>query len=471
MKKTFFSILIFTLCTFTILSPLSVAATENSTPSSGEFMEELNCESALLIHLDSGTVLYEKDPAREVEPVFLTKLMIALLTLETVDNQTLPADAEERDASIEKALNSIPVTAPDYIFDELNRLGSSQPNIKRDETLSVLQLLNLLLVPSGNDAAMVLAHHLSGGNIPAFVDKMNARAKELGAVNTFFTNVHGFHDPEQITTVYDIYRITKPLLAKNTFMKIVEQVVYRLEPTNQSDKVRSYRTTNLMMDNNTGSGYYYRPVKGIKTGRNDDSGFCVATYAIRDNTPYFCVVMGAPAHDSKGNLINTNGAFKDTKALCSWAFSNFETKSIIKKGDSVAQVTLKYAWNQDALVLNAASDFDALLPKSVNPKSILLIPDVPEVLEAPVAEGDVIGTVDIMYAGKKIGTINVVASLSAEKNTMQVVSDLVDAVLESIWLYVGLGVLALGLGIYMGVFFLSNRKNKGKVSRQRNRRY
>ncbi len=461
MKKLLFSIFVFLLCMALLLSPLSVAAT-SSAPSTGEFMDTLESASALLIDLDTETVLYEKDPTLEVEPVFLTKLMVALLTLETIQSKELEASRTE--------LDGIKITAPDEIFDELTSLGSSAPNIKRGETLSLLQLLNLLLVPSGNDAAMVLARRLGEGSIPSCVDKMNARAKQLGTTNTFFTNVHGFHDPEQITTVGDIYKITKPLLEYDIFLEIVATLRYRLEPTNMSDKARSYNTTNLMMDNMTGTGYYYQPIKGIKTGRTESSGFCFVSYAVKGNDRFFCVTMGAPAYDENGKLLSKNGAFKDTKALYSWAFANLELKTIVKEGDPISQIPIKYAWNQDQILLVAAENFSAILPKSVDPKSILLIPDVPKELEAPVQEGDVIGTADIMYAGKKIGTVNAIASASAEKNTMQVISDTLDDIFTSVWLYVGIGVIVLGLGIYALLFLIANHKNSRKVSHPRNRR-
>jgi len=492
MKKI--AVLLFSVvfCFLCVFSPLFSFA--SSDVSSVEFTENTNCVSLQLRNLNTGTVVYEKDTSLEVEPIFLTKLVLALMTFEAISPaketarsasplSSSPASgsssgqAEDDQLEAEKArrssaLEAVTITAPDYIFSELTALGSSAPSVRRGETLNALQLLNILLVTSGNDAAMILADYLGEGSIPACVDKMNARVKQLGAEDTFFANVHGFHDPQQVTTVKDIDKVAQKLLQDDVFMEIVEQPSYTLEPTNQSDRSRTYKTTNLMMDN-TGSGYYYQPIKGIKTGRTDDSGFCFLGYADWGNVQYLCVAMGAPVRDENNNAIQNNGAFLDTKALCSWAFNNLEIKTIVEENQPVAEIPLKYAWNTDRLLLVSGESFTAIVPKNVDIKSVLLIPDgnIPDEIEAPVEEGQRFGTAKVVYANNELGTVAVISSQTVERNTMQAISDVVDSIVSSVWILIGIGIVVFALLIYGVFFFLKNRRTRRRVNRNKYRRY
>ena len=486
-----FSVVFCFLCLF-----FPVFSFASSDVSSVEFTEKLHCTSVQLRNLNTGTIVYEKGTTLEVEPIFLTKLVLALMTFESISPVREPLQsssppssspsssansgaqqAAEDQLEIEKArrsseLEAVKITAPDYVFTELTASGSAAPSIRSGETLNALQLLNMLLVTSGSDAAMVLADYLGDGSIPNCIDKMNTRVKQLGTENTFFTNAHGFHDPQQITTVKDIDKVARQLLKDSVFMEIVEQPSYTLEPTNQSDSNRSYKTTNLMMDN-TGSGYYYQPIKGIKTGRTDDSGFCFLGYTDWGNVQYLCIAMGAPVRDENNNMIQTNGAFTDTKALCSWAYNNLEIKTIVEENQPVSEVPLKYAWNTDRLLLVSGESFTAIVPKNVEIKSVLLLPDsnIPEEIEAPVEEGQRFGTAKVVYANNELGSVSVVSSLAVERNTMQAISDVVDSIVSSVWILIGIGIIVSAILIYGVIFFLKNHRNRRKVNRHKYRRF
>ncbi|MBQ9915132.1 MAG: D-alanyl-D-alanine carboxypeptidase, partial [Clostridia bacterium] len=161
-------ILIFLLNTFCVFA-------ENDVP-------EVLSKSAILVQEGTGRIMYEKNADEKVYPASTTKVMTAILAIEALDPSSTLAASEE-------AI-------------QIDRDGSNM-GILRDELLTVEQLLYGLLVHSANDAANVLAEAVAG-TVPAFIEKMNEKAKELGMNNTHFVNAHGYHDPEHYTTARDM---------------------------------------------------------------------------------------------------------------------------------------------------------------------------------------------------------------------------------------------------------------------------
>ena len=111
--------------------------------------------------------------------------------------------------------------------------GSSLAGVLEGEELTAMQLLNCMMIPSGNDAALVLADYIGGGDSQKFVDMMNEKAKELGCTNTHFMNPHGLHDEQHYTTAQDLYLITKYAMTLPYFMEICSKTYYTIPPTNR----------------------------------------------------------------------------------------------------------------------------------------------------------------------------------------------------------------------------------------------
>ena len=189
MKKFANFLVIFSLLLTLFLSPVSAENVEYSI----DF--ELNSRAVLLINLDTDTVVFDQEAESRMEPASLTKIMVALLVLENVPD-----------------LASTRIAVPDYIFDLLAGTNSSVSGLRKGEVLTAEQLLYCLMIPSGNDAALVFADYLGGGSISSFVEKMNQRAKELGMENTNFANPHGLHDPSHYTTAQDLATLVKYIL-------------------------------------------------------------------------------------------------------------------------------------------------------------------------------------------------------------------------------------------------------------------
>ena len=161
--------------------------------------------SAIVMDMNSGAVLYAKKPDERHYPASITKLMTALVALEHGD---LDAQATVSETAV-----------------TFHESGVTTAHLKTGDMLTLRQLLYALLVCSANDAANVIAEQV-GGSIEGFVDMMNEEAARIGATNTHFTNPHGLHDEEHYTTAYDMYLMFQEALKQDLFREILETPVY-----------------------------------------------------------------------------------------------------------------------------------------------------------------------------------------------------------------------------------------------------
>ena len=404
---------------------------------------DLNSKAALLINLDTETVVFEKEVDTKLPPASLTKIMTFIVASEQI-----------------KDLEGTKITVKKSVVDLLLGTGSSLSGVKEGEELTALQLLNCLMVPSGNDASMVLAEYVGGGDIQKFVDLMNEKAKELGCTNTHFMNPHGLHDAEHYTTAKDLYVMTKYAMSLPYFTEITSQTRYQIPPTNKTPEPRTLVTTNYLIDPYIGGEYYYRYAKGVKTGSHDQAGYCLVSTAIKDGYSYMAVVLGTPRVDAQGNTIQTRGEMIDTKRLYQWAFDSLRIKTVVESGASVGQVKLDYAWNKDKLLLVAERSYATVLPKEVSPTSVIITPTLPEKVEAPVKKGQVIGTAVLSYANQELATINLVASESVERSELLHTGNVIKSIFTSVWFLVIAGIIVVLVLVYVVLALLYNRKKK-----------
>ncbi|NLK90627.1 MAG: D-alanyl-D-alanine carboxypeptidase, partial [Clostridiales bacterium] len=182
----------------------------------------IEAPNVILIDYETGKVLFDKNAHRQAYPASTTKVMTAVLTLENAD------------------LNDKVTIDYDLYVD-----GSSMFLLK-GESFTVGELLKALLIKSANDCAEALAIHISG-SVEKFVEMMNKRAKELGALNTNFVNPHGLTDPNHVTTAYDLAMIAKHAMTFDTFREIVSTTMVSLDATEQTPEARIYRNTNKFL--------------------------------------------------------------------------------------------------------------------------------------------------------------------------------------------------------------------------------
>ncbi len=437
MKKKLLPLLSF----FFILCVLCPTLTVNAATYNIDF--ETKSKGIQLINLDTDTVVYEKNADMKLEPASCTKIMTFIIAVENIDD-----------------LNGTKITAKKEVLNLLKDTQSSTAGVLEGETLTAMQLLYCLMVPSGNDASVVLADYVGNGDQQKFVDMMNAKAQELGLKNTHFMNPHGLHNENHYTTAADLAVITKYAMNLPHFTEISSTVSYKLPATNVYPKERLIRTTNKMINSNSEGGYYYQYAKGIKTGSHDQAGYCLVSTAIKNGYSYLCVALGAPSVDANGKTITEHEEMRDSKKLYQWAFSELELKSIISSDETVTDIPLAYAWDQDSLLLTAEKSFSTILPADVSVNSILVEYNLPEKVEAPIKKGDVIGTATYTYANQELTTVNLVASESVERSELLHSLDVVKNIVTSVWFIVIFSIIIVLLIVYLILAIVYNKKKK-----------
>ena len=437
MKKKLLPLLSF----FFILCVLCPTLTVNAATYNIDF--ETKSKGIQLINLDTDTVVYEKNADMKLEPASCTKIMTFIIAVENIDD-----------------LNGTKITAKKEVLNLLKDTQSSTAGVLEGETLTAMQLLYCLMVPSGNDASVVLADYVGNGDQQKFVDMMNAKAQELGLKNTHFMNPHGLHNENHYTTAADLAVITKYAMNLPHFTEISSTVSYKLPATNVYPKERLIRTTNKMINSNSEGGYYYQYAKGIKTGSHDQAGYCLVSTAIKNGYSYLCVALGAPSVDANGKTITEHEEMRDSKKLYQWAFSELELKSIISSDETVTGIPLAYAWDQDSLLLTAEKSFSTILPADVSVNSILVEYSLPEKVEAPIKKVDVIGTATYTYANQELTTVNLVASESVERSELLHSLDVVKNIVTSVWFIVIFSIIIVLLIVYLILAIVYNKKKK-----------
>ncbi len=417
-----------------VLLVVSVAPTANAQNYSDYVT--LNCDIDYMISLDDGSVIISKNAQKKAAPASITKITTALVVLQNCDD-----------------LNET-VTVSENAIKVLSGTGSSLSGLKVGEQMSVLNMLHCLLIPSGNDAAVVLAEYI-GGSQENFVKMMNEAAQKLGCKNTHYDNPHGLDSETHYTTAEDIAKIALAALEYPAFKNIVNQSRYTLEATNQN-KERTLINTNSML-NKAYVTYYRDFIKGIKTGHTDDAGYCVATYASKDGYNYLAVAMNGDYRNSDDDNIPENQSFMDSIRMYEWAFANLSYELVAPKDMVVSEVKVNYSWKTDYMHLVPEKDFRTLVPTGTNEGSVLISPvEKPTEVNAPIKAGDFACKADIIYADNTIATINLVYADSVSRNYLLYGWSLIVRLFKNTVFQILLTLVVLSVVIYVIVVLRSN---------------
>lgn len=418
---------------------------------------EFHGKNAILVDANYNEVLYEVGGHDKVYPASITKVMTALLTLEAIDSGKLTAQTQV-------TASATATTVPE---------GSStaNPKIQAGEVLTVEQLLYCLLLPSANEAAQILAETV-GGDMDTFVGMMNDKAKELGCENTHFANPHGFHDPDHYTTPYDITLFMKAAMEYDLFQKIVTSPNYTIPATNLNGE-RTVRNTNALTSNWTYTGYLYGPGTGGKTGSTDEAGKCLVETAKDGDTYLISVVMGEPETITLADGTEKVAQFYDTIQLLEWGFENFHRTVISEDSEVVAKVNVTLSTQTDQVMVRPSGSIARTLPKDVDvdqmEKVINLFSDT---VEAPVEQGELLGTMRLLYQGEEYGTLDLVADSSVERSELLYRLDRIQKFFQNWWVKLLLVILVVAVAaLLLRVFVFRKRRRYSGVGASRRGRY
>lgn len=336
-------------------------------------------ESVYLFDLDTGKTILEQNADQPRYVASLTKMMTGLLLLES------GLDLEQE------------ITIPTSLtqeFKDIQNANGSTIRLKIGETVRRIDLLYGLLLASGNDAASVIASDVGGGDLTAFVARMNERARELGCTQTNFTCPHGLYDYGNVSTARDLARIASACYADETFMKVARTTSYTLPATNLHADEREISTTNLMQ--NPEYQYYREYIRGMKTGFTTLAGRCYVTFAEQDGHTYGLVVLGS----------DMDNIYRECAELLDWAFASFEDRLLVDTQTPLTSVPLTKCRTEEAVELYAATE---VYGYGHAEDKVTLSFDLPESVSATVQEGQVLGTVTVYLDGYEAGTADLVA--------------------------------------------------------------
>lgn len=449
MKRTFRKILSLTCLILIILSVSIPSAGAISYPND----VKTTSDAILLVNMDSDQVVFEKNADEKKYPASTTKIMTYIVAYEHID------DIENTKIEIKQS-----------VLDELEGTGSSLANVAEHvgEKMSAIDLLYSMMVPSGNDAAMVLADYVGNGDISAFVDMMNEKAKELGCENTHFQNPDGLHNDDHYTTARDLSIITSYALTLPKFAEISNTDTYYCE----GDTVPLI-TTNYLIDANRGGEYYYMYAKGIKTGTTDQAGRCLVTTASADGYSYLLVLLDSPYKEGE---YEEYGTFTDAADLFRWALTSLDLETIATAQTPVCEQKVNLAWGVDKVLLVPQNNLSAIVPKDIDDENLIIETDVPESIDAPLDKDTVVGTETIYYKDTKTGekqviaTVNLVSSEKVDRSGILFVLSVIGTLFKSYWFLMVIAVIVLILLIYFIVSKIHSAKSKKrkKVKHYRN---
>jgi D-alanyl-D-alanine carboxypeptidase (penicillin-binding protein 5/6) len=323
-----------------------------------------NVKSAILIERDTGAVLYEKNSNEELPPASMTKIMTMLLIMESIDKGKLSWNEKVR--------------ASEYAAS----MGGSQIFLEPGEEMTTKEMLKGIAIGSGNDASVAMAERIAGSE-DAFVDMMNAKAKELGLKHTFFKNTTGLPVSGHYSTAADMAIMAKELLKYEDITKFTG--MYEAYLRENSDKKFWLVNTNKLVR-------FYPGVDGLKTGFTAEAKYCLTATAQKDGMRVIAVVFGAPTSKERNAQV--------TKLL-NYAFAQYQTHPMFKRNQTIGLA--KVSKGKEKTIKAVTSEPISILTKKgektqdVKQKVILQ-----KNLKAPITKGDQVGTIKLLKNGKVI---------------------------------------------------------------------
>ena len=390
---------------------------------------DVYCNSAILIDAKTGDVLYEKNANQKAYPASTTKVLTAYIALTqgySMDEEIIPSRT---------SVMSVP-------------RGSSIAYFSENEKLNLEQVLYGLLLPSGNDAANILAEHISGST-STFAELMNVTAEKLGATNSHFINPSGLHDNDHYTTAADLAKIAQQAMKLEKFREIVSQAKYDMPPTNVSKNTRTFYNTNQLLSSS--EKYFFPYATGIKTGYTSQAGNCLIASASKDGVDLITVVLG-------GHIIpvNKSTVYLDTISLFNYGFENYHNQQLVAQNQTVTTCIPKKS-RKEELKLASANSINVLVQNGDTPVFEKII-NLNENIKAPIKKGDILGTITFKNGTDVVGISNLIAQNDVEKEH-------IIWVILRILLYFIISVILLGviLRVYNTIrkFIRKQRRKKG----------
>lgn len=342
---------------------------------------EITAPSAILLEASTGQVIYEKNATERRSPASITKIMTLLLIFE--------------------ALSEGKVSLQDEVVTSAHArsMGGSQVFLEEGETQTLETMIKCIVIASGNDASVAVAEHIAGSEAD-FVEKMNAKATELGMVDTHFEDCCGLTDSDShYTTAKDVAIMSRELTVKYpevfTYTRIWMEDITHV--TRRGSSTFTLSSTNKLLK-------WYQWTTGLKTGSTAKAKFCISATASKDGMDLIAVIMGAP--DPKER-------FHDAEKLLNYGFS-VSNLYVDENKEPLPQMRVE-GGVEESVSLHYAEEFRYLDVTGRDLSAVEKELKLPESVKAPVTEGKTAGQAVYRIGGEEIGRVAVLYDVSVEK--------------------------------------------------------
>lgn len=338
----------------------SIVPTTPETPTVVSFSNiaqpEIEAKSWLLMDVDTGQILAEKDPDMRVEPASLTKLMTASLVFDALDKRRI-------------ALDQTVIVTP-----EARAAEGSRMFIEVNTPVKISDLVQGMIVQSGNDASILLAQTV-GGTLNVFVDQMNQRARDFGMSNTSYGDPTGLPSERTFTTARDM-----SVLAQHIILDHPDYYHYFSQLEYTYNNIRQHNRNGLLRRN--------LGVDGLKTGHTSSAGYSLITTAVRDGRRLLAVVIGAPSQAARERA---------NQALLDWGYANFVVREVAAAGAEVIQPRVWEAKSK-TVKLGAKNKVAVTVPRG-RENQVQSMTQLSGKLVAPLDAGQQVGMVQFVLDG------------------------------------------------------------------------
>lgn len=354
---------------------ISVSASATSSLTITPTPPTIDATSYILMDANSKEILASKNMDKRVPPASLTKMMTLLV--------------------ISKALNEDKINLNDKvrISEKAWRMGGSKMFVKVDDEVLVSDLIQGIVVDSGNDAAVAMAEYIAGSE-ESFVSLMNTEAQALGMLNTNFTDATGLTQPDHYSTARDL-----AILASTIATKFPEEYKW------YSQKWFTY--ANIKQSNRNRLLWRYQYADGLKTGHTDAAQYCLVGSAQKDGMRLVSVVLGAPSDAERTS---------DSQKLLTFGFRFFKTVKLFDANKTIAKARIYYG-ERKSINLGLTTPYYITVPDGLQHKIKTDITTT-KLQKAPVQKGEQLGEITVTAEGKTLSIIPLVALHSDAKGSV-----------------------------------------------------
>lgn len=375
MKRIITFIIVITILMTSIAPAIKVSADTKAKPL------DITSTAAVLIEGSTGAIIYDKNKDEKLKPASITKIMTLLLIFEAIESGKIKLTDE--------------VSVSEYAAS----MGGSQVYLEPFEVQSVDTMIKCISIASANDASVAMAEYIAGSE-ESFVQRMNERAKELGMNNTHFVNACGLDEDNHYSSAYDIALMSRELITKHREITKYSTVWMDtiIHTTRKGQSEFGLTNTNKLIK-------YYNGITGLKTGSTGLAKYCLSATASRDGMDLIAVILAAP---------DTKTRFNEASKLLDYGFANCSIFNDKNEDLVITPIPVKKGVSTKVLY-KAKEPFSYLCLKDVNPADIKKVVTIQEELVAPIKENDKVGEITYELNGKKIGSVEIIASETVDK--------------------------------------------------------